>query len=41
MYGKKQEQVKSFKYIGVILTDNANSKNEISIRIATATSIMV
>ena len=41
MYGKKQEQEKSFKYIGVTLTDNANRQNEIAIRIATATSIMV
>ena len=40
MYGKKQEQVKSFKYIGLTLTDNANSKYEILI-IATAISIMV
>ena len=33
MYGKKQEQVESLKYLVVILTDNANSKNEIAIRI--------
>ena len=26
MYEKKQEQVKSFKYLGVTLTDNDNSK---------------
>ena len=31
MYGKKLEQVKSFKYIGVTLTNNANSKNKIAI----------
>ena len=41
MYGKKLEQVKSFKYLGVTLTDNDNSKNEITIRISTATSIIV
>ena len=41
MYGKNQEQVKSLKYIGVTLIDNANSKHEITIRISTATSIMV
>ena len=41
MYRKKQEQVKSFKYQGVMLTVNANIKNEIAIRICTATSIMV
>ena len=41
MYVKKQEQAKSFKYIGITLTDNANSKNEMAIKIATATSIMV
>ena len=35
MYGKKLEQFKSFKYIGVILTYNANSKNGIAIIIAT------
>ena len=26
MYGKKLELIKSFKYLGVILTDNVNSK---------------
>ena len=41
IYGKKQEQITSFKYIGVTLTDNVNSKNEIEIIITTATSIMV
>ena len=39
MYGKKQEQVKSYQYLRVRY--NANSKHEISIRIATVTSIMV
>ena len=37
-YGKKQVK-KSFKYLGVTLTDN--SKNEIEIRMSTATSVMV
>ena len=41
MYGKKLEQVKSFKYLRITLTDNAIGKNEIAIRISTATSIMV
>ena len=39
MYEKKQEQVKSFKYLGVTLTENANSKHEIVIRIAKSTMV--
>ena len=31
----------TFKYLGVTLTDYANSKNELAIRIATSKSIMV
>ena len=38
---EKLEQVKSFKYLGITLIDNAESKNEIVIRIATASYIMV
>ena len=38
---EKLEQVKSFKYLWVTLTDNANSKNEIEMRISTALTIMV
>ena len=41
MYGKKKEQVKSFKYLGVKITDNTSRKNKIAIKIDTAKSIMV
>ena len=36
MYGKQIENVEHFKYLGEILTNSGNSKNQIRIRLATA-----
>ena len=41
MYGKALEHVSNFKYLGAMLSDDATSKKEIRIRLATATSVMV
>ena len=41
MYGKALENVSNFKYLGATLSDDATSKKEICIRLATATSVMV
>ena len=41
MYGKALENVSNFKYLGATISDDAASKKEIRIRLATATSVMV
>ena len=41
MYGKALNNVYNFKYLGATLSDDATSKKEIRIRLATATSVMV
>ena len=41
MYDKNIENVEHFKYLGAILTNSGNSKNEIRIRLATAVSALV
>ena len=41
MYGKALENFSNFKYLGATLSDDATSKKEIRIRLATATSVMV
>ena len=41
MYGKALENVFNFKYLGATLSDDATSKKEIRIKLATATSVLV
>ena len=41
MYDKQIENVEHFKYLGVILTNSGNIKNEIRIRLATEVSALV
>ena len=41
MYGKALENVSNFNYLGATISDDATSKKEIRIRLATATSVMV
>ena len=41
MYDKQFENVEYFKYLGAMLTNSSNSKNEIRIRLATAVSALV
>ena len=41
MYDKLIENVEHFKYLGAMLTNSGNSKNEIRIRLATAVSALL
>ena len=40
MYNKQIENVEYFRYLGAMLTNSGNSKNEIRIRLATAVSAL-
>ena len=41
MYDKQIENMEHFKYLGSILTNSRNSKNELHIRLATAVSALL